>query len=249
MAQEMKPVHKNDPMPFSCGPDKVCFTECCRDLNQTLTPYDVLRLKYNLKCSSRDFLKTYTSRYVGPASGLPVVAFKPNAATGHACPFVTQDGCSVYPDRPSSCRMYPLARAISRSRKTGKIQEYYALIEEEHCKGFGQNTGQTVQQWLAGQAVDRHNLFNDKLIELISLKNRIIPGKLPDVQADLFYLALYDLDEFRGQLVEQDLPAGLTVSREVMDRLCTCDETLLDLGMKWVCNQLFGMNLDELKYG
>jgi uncharacterized protein len=126
-----------------------------------------------------------------------------NPATGHACPFVTKDGCSVYPDRPASCRMYPLARAISRSRETGLIQEYYALIEEDHCKGFVQNTGQTVRQWLAGQAVDRHNRYNDKLIELISLKNRIIPGKLPDVQADLFYLALYDLDEFRRQILSR----------------------------------------------
>jgi uncharacterized protein len=245
MSQDMKPVHKNDPMPFSCGPDTVCFTECCRDLNQTLTPYDVLRLKNHLNCGSHDFLQIYTSRYVGPASGLPVVAFKPNPAAGHACPFVTKDGCAVYPDRPASCRMYPLARAISRSRETGRIQEYYALIQEEHCKGFGQNTGQTVRHWLAGQSVERYNLFNDKLIELISLKNRIIPGKLPDTQADLFYLALYDLDEFRRQILEQDLLAGLTVSGEVSDRLRTCDETLLDLGMKWVRNQFFGIDLNE----
>ncbi len=249
MSQDMKQVHKNDPMPFSCGPEKVCFTECCRDLNQTLTPYDVLRLKNNLGCGSQEFLQAYTSRYVGPASGLPVVAFKPNPATGHACPFVTRDGCSVYPDRPASCRMYPLARAIARSRDSGKIQEYYALIQEEHCKGFGHNTGQTVRQWLAGQAVDRHNQYNDKLIELISLKNRIIPGKLPNVQADLFYLALYNLDEFRRQVVEKNLLARLAVPGAVMDRLCTCDETLLDLGMKWVRNQLFGIDLDGRETG
>lgn len=245
MTQEMKPFFKNDPMLFSCGSGNLCFNDCCRDLNQVLTPYDVLRLKNNLSLRSQDFLRTYTVCRSGPASGLPVVAFKPNPATGHACPLVTDAGCSVYPDRPASCRLYPLARAVARSRKTGEIQEYYALIEEEHCKGLGLNTGQTVGQWLAGQAVDRHNHYNDKLMELISLKNSILPGRLPGAQADLFYLALYDLDEFRHRIFGQDLLAGLTVPRPIMEKISTCDETLLDLGMKWVRYQLFGKEMAD----
>jgi hypothetical protein len=67
MTQDMTPVSLNDPMTFVCGPDKECFNDCCRDLNQVLTPYDVLRLKNHLHLPSGAFLQTYTIRRTGPA--------------------------------------------------------------------------------------------------------------------------------------------------------------------------------------
>jgi Fe-S-cluster containining protein len=244
MTEEMIPVHEQDAMPFACCSENPCFNECCRDLNQALTPYDILRLKRNLGISSQSFLKRYTALHYGPNSGLPVVEFKSNPATGHACPFVTSKGCSVYVDRPGSCRLYPLARAIARDRQTGEIHEYFALIEEPHCKGFGKKTNLTVREWMDGQAVARHNLHNDKLMELISLKNRILPGKLDGAQADQFYLALYDLDEFRAQIFEQDLVKDFTLPPAFLQRLATDDEALMDFGIVWVKNMLFGIELD-----
>ncbi|MEZ4604032.1 MAG: YkgJ family cysteine cluster protein [Desulfobacterales bacterium] len=38
------------------------------------------------------------------------------------CPFVTADGCRVYQNRPSSCRMYPLIRVVRRARADGGKQ-------------------------------------------------------------------------------------------------------------------------------
>jgi hypothetical protein len=246
MTEEMIPVQLSDPMEFDCNDRNECFNECCRDLNQALTPYDVLRLKQNLGISSQKFLKDYTSLHYGPGSGLPVVEFKPNPATGHECPFVTAKGCSVYADRPGSCRMYPLARAISRSRQTGEVMEYFALIEEPHCKGFGRKTGRTVKDWLRGQDVDIHNHHNDKLMELISLKNRILPGKLEGAAADQFYLALYDLDAFREKIFNQGLLDEFNLPRDLLEAIKTDDVQLLDLGLQWVKTMLFGL---EMKYG
>lgn len=246
MSEEMIPILSEDVINFNCKSTNTCFNECCRDLSQALTPYDVLRMKNNLKISSQDFLKKYTSLHYGPESGLPIIEFKPNPATGHECPFVTPNGCSVYEDRPASCRMYPLARAIARSRETGEITEYFALIEEPHCKGFGKeikNTGMTVHQWLEGQNVKKHNLENDKLMELISLKNRILPGKLDGAQADKFYMALYDLDEFRSQIMNKGLLDEFEIPEKLLDFLNN-DETLLDFGLEWVKNQLFGIEMD-----
>lgn len=244
MTQDMIPVLLTDPMPFACGPDRACFNDCCRDLNQVLTPYDVLRLKTHLDMPSQVFLQTYTIRRAGPESGFPVVTFSFDPSREYACPFVTEAGCSVYPDRPASCRLYPLARAISRSRKTGEIQEYYALIEESHCKGFDDHHTRTVGQWLTGQDVERHNRNNDKLMELIHLKNRIMPGPLSSDQSDLFYLALYDLDEFRHRIFSRDLLGTAAVAPRVMARIGTSDEALLDLGLKWVRYQWFGMDIN-----
>jgi Fe-S-cluster containining protein len=244
MTEEMIPVSPNDLMQFDCSSNNICFNECCRDLNQALTPYDILRMKNNLDISSSKFLKTYTSMHYGPESGLPVVEFKPNPGTGHACPFVKPEGCSVYEDRPASCRMYPLARAIARSRETGVVMEYFALIEEPHCKGFGKKTDKTVRQWLGGQDVDKHNQQNDKLMELISLKNRILPGKLEGFMADKFYLALYDLDEFRTQIFEKNLLKKFTIQKSVLENIKIDDEALMDFGIEWVKYELFGIELE-----
>ncbi|NOX35592.1 MAG: YkgJ family cysteine cluster protein [Deltaproteobacteria bacterium] len=243
MTEDMKPVALDNLMNFNCSSKNECFNECCRDLNQALTPYDILRLKNNLGLSSSDFLKTYTSLHYGPESGLPVIEFKPNPGTGHECPFVTEKGCRVYEDRPGSCRMYPLARAIARSRQTGEITQYFALIEEPHCRGFDKNAGQTVKEWLKGQDVDEYNEQNDKLMELISLKNQVLPGKLEGAGSDKFYLALYDIDEFRKQIIEDSLLKEFNVPGDILKKIEKDDEALLDIGIKWVKYMLFGIKI------
>ena len=147
----------------------------------------------------------------------------------------------MYEDRPGSCRLYPLARAISRSRTTNQITQYFALIEEPHCQGFGRQTSTiTVAQWLEGQDVALHNLHNDKLMELISLKNQILPGPLEGALADQFYLALYDLDEFRDRIFNHGLVKELGLLEAVLSAVQTDDEALLDLGIAWVRYRLFG---------
>ncbi len=243
MPEDMLPVTIKTPMEFSCSPENECFNDCCRDLHQTLTPYDILRLRKNLGMTSQAFIKKYTSLHLGPESGLPVLGFKPNPETGHACPFVTPKGCSVYNDRPASCRMYPLARAVARSRETGKNSEFYALIEEPHCKGFGKRICGTVGEWLDGQDVKSHNEQNDKLMSLISLKNRILPGKLEGAQADIFYLGLYDLDEFRLQISNKKILENTKVPNAVLEKILTDDDALLDFGISWVSFALFGVQL------
>ena len=243
MSDEMIPIGIDDPLDFKCASDVPCFNECCRDLNQFLTPYDVLRLKNALNLMSDQFLRKYTSRHNGPESGLPVITFKSNPDSGHECPFVTKAGCSVYADRPASCRMYPLARAITRSRETGEIKEHFALIEEPHCQGFGRRSGQTVREWLSGQDVTRHNEKNDQLMEIISLKKQIIPGKLDGVDGNRFYLACYDLDTFRSEIFEKGLLDEFTLPSHLLERIKTDDEALLQLGMAWIKNILFGVEM------
>ncbi|MFH1155433.1 MAG: YkgJ family cysteine cluster protein [Pseudomonadota bacterium] len=243
MNDEMVPVSQNEMFCFCCAPENGCFNECCRDISQCLMPYDILRLKTRLGMTSHQFLKTYTSLHHGPESGLPMVEFKPDPATGHVCPFAGERGCAVYEDRPASCRLYPLARAVSRSRETGRVTEYYAVVREPHCKGFDVHQGPAVKDWIAAQDVGMYNAMNDKLMELVSLKNRIMPGKLQGAQADRFYLACYDLDTFRDEIFRNGLLDGVQVPPEILERVKTDDVALLDLGIAWIKDQLFGVGM------
>lgn len=235
----------NDTFTFSCSPEVPCFNECCRDLNQFLTPYDVLRLKKNLGLKSTEFLKKYTISHLGPESGLPVVTFRSEAESDHECPFVTPEGCSVYTDRPSSCRAYPIARAIQRSRETGEVTEYFMLINEPHCKGHGAGTEQTVKKFVESQELPIYNDMNDRLLEIISLKNQIMPGPLDKVSSELFYLTCYDLDRFRTQITEENLPGNLSLKEKLLNELQQDDTALLRFGYRWIKHKLFGTGIDK----
>ncbi|MGM0453603.1 MAG: YkgJ family cysteine cluster protein [Thermodesulfobacteriota bacterium] len=217
---------------FACGPGVDCFNACCRDLNQFLTPYDVLRLKNHLAMTSGDFLAAYAGTHDGPQSGLPVVTLRPQPGPELKCPFVTADGCRVYADRPASCRMYPVARMARRNRHTGQVTAEYMLIREAHCRGFDRGAPMTVGQWMADQGVLPYNESNDAMIALIGIKQQHHPDRLPRGPLDEIFMALYDLDRFRLRLGNGDLP-------KMPDGLCpedaqtVTDERLLQTAMAY----------------
>ena len=240
MEPEMTPLLPGESFCFACSPDVPCFNECCRDLNQFLTPYDILRLKNSLGLSSGEFLQQYTVSYIGPETGLPVVSLKQDQTDNLKCPFVRPTGCSVYANRPSSCRMYPVARALSRSRETGVTTEHFALIKEPHCRGFVDAEKKTTERWLEEQGLKEYNEMNDRLMTLISLKNRLLPGPLEPRLVEQFHLALYDLDSFRLAIIEQNLLGGLNVNEKILEKIRSDDVELLKLGIKWIRFKLFG---------
>jgi len=239
MAPQITPLSTDEPFTFRCSPTVPCFNACCRDLNQALAPYDILRLKNNLGLPSSRFLEIYTSQHIGPESGLPVITLKPGSKTDRLCPFVTPKGCRVYSDRPASCRLYPMARGTSRDRQTGDIQVHFALIREPHCLGFRQKERQTARSWIQSQDLDLYNEFNDLFLELISLKNRLIAGPLDLVARQLFHRALYDLDAFRDQIFRLGLPEEGTIDAAERETLKTDDVALLRLAHTYVRKALF----------
>jgi len=263
----------DDTFQFSCHPGIECFNRCCSDLNQFLTPYDILRLKKSLKLSSGEFLRRYTTHHIGPRSGLPVVTLGParqcrvrrhysspasEALAGGmlehenlSCPFVGKAGCLVYPDRPGSCRIYPLARIIQRRPNQSTCEEFYILIKEPHCLGFEEPKEWTVREWRQGQTVDLYDEMNDLLMDIISLKNRSHGRKLTHKENELFYLACYDLDRFRDFTLEnrlwEDHPVenkGMKAMEEndvaLMKAMEEDDVALMRFGIEWIKGRLFG---------
>ena len=238
MDERIIPIGIDEVFSFSCGRSVPCFNECCRDLNQFLTPYDILRLKNCLGMTSTDFLNTYTMQHTGPETGLPVITLKPADQTKLVCPFVTKDGCRVYADRPGSCRIYPLARMISRSRETGEITEHWALMREPHCKGFLGDRKITVRDWIASQGLVKYNEVNDLLMEIISLKNQRKPGPLDIKARHLFHLVCYDLDNLKAHVFEKGFFDELNLTPEQLESLRD-EETLLRFGLNWLRDHLF----------
>ena len=212
-SENIEPLDALHPFCFACHSGVPCFNECCRDLNQFLTPYDVVRLKAHFKLSSAEFLAAYTTRHIGPQTGLPVVTITPADRFTRMCPFVTAAGCRVYQNRPSSCRMYPLIRVVRRARADGGKTIQYALLHEPHCKGFDQPRQLTAEEWMDSQGLGLYNQYNDLMMDIISLKNQYMPSPLTGSAQKLFYTLLYDIDALKDdssppELAGVDIPAA-----------------------------------------
>jgi Fe-S-cluster containining protein len=242
MSDNMTPVSAETPFGFLCDKCVSCFNECCRDLNQFLTPYDILRIKTGLNISSSEFLAQYCKQHTGPESGFPIITLKPIDAVDLKCPFVTPTGCRIYDNRPSSCRMYPLARPISRNRESGKITEQYMLMKEPHCRGFEQDNHQTFNQWIFEQGLQIFNELNDMLMDVISIKNQCAPGPMDLATGRLFYLACYDLDNFRPHLFIKGVLNNLKIDPDMLEMAKSDDEALLKIGMDVIKQTLLQRN-------
>jgi Fe-S-cluster containining protein len=238
---ELLPLTLDDAFQFACHSRVPCFNQCCRDLNQALMPYDVLRLKTNLNMPAADFLSRYAEIRIGPATGLPVASLRFSTGKKRQCPFAADRGCRVYSDRPASCRTYPLVRLLRRSRTNGRRIEQFALLKEPHCRGFEQKQTQTVRQWIVSQELEAYYEANDLLMDLIALKNQRRPGPLPQELSELVQTALYDLERLKAlatsdRLDKMDGP-GLKPVAALQD-----DLAWLKWSMAWIKVVLFGGN-------
>ena len=89
---------------FGCHAGVSCFNVCCRQLEMILYPYDIIRLKKRLGISSDEFLRQYTQLGQGAHPFFPAVMMRMADNPEQTCPFLGDEGCTVYEDRPTSCR-------------------------------------------------------------------------------------------------------------------------------------------------
>jgi hypothetical protein len=128
----------------------------------------------------------------------------------------------------------------SRSRETGKITEQYFLLKEPHCLGFKNGRIWTAREWIEDQEILVYNQMNDLMMEIISLKNRLIPGPLDIKSRLMFHMACYDLDNFRSHIFDRRIIDDAKIDSDTLDAVKNDDVELLKLGFEWIKHTLFG---------
>ncbi|MUM77498.1 YkgJ family cysteine cluster protein [Pseudodesulfovibrio sp. F-1] len=222
---------------FRCHPDIACFNACCSDLNLVLTPYDILRLRRSLGLGSVDFLRAHTTMHRVPDTGFPEFRLRMIDNQARSCPFVRDAGCSVYPDRPGACRMYPLGRA-TRPDGQGGVREHFFIVREDHCLGFAEPHEWTGDSWKQDQGFLAYTASNDRFMHLLA-RIRQTGSPVPEKMGHMATLALYKLDEFQRFIVQTRLFDRLEMDAERREAVLKDEAAALEFALDWLELMLF----------
>jgi uncharacterized protein len=221
---------------FDCHPGVDCYTLCCRNVDMILYPYDIIRLKKALSLDSGVFLRSHVTVEKGENIFFPTVKLKLLTDESKACPFLASNGCSVYFDRPTACRTYPVERAVDRSREKGAPDEYYFMTNHSYCLGHKERKPFNTKSWIRNQRLFEHNMMNDLWTEIDTLfacnpwKGEGIAGE----KQQLAFLVCYNIDGFRRLVDEQKLLSHFRLEKEVFRRIGIDDCELLKFGFQWL---------------
>jgi len=230
---------------FQCHQSLECFTRCCRDITIFLTPYDILRMKNRLDISSENFLAAYTATMIGSA-GLPVVILKMQGDAEKSCPFVTAQGCTIYPDRPWACRIYPLQPESTKiTQKTGK--EYYSIMEVPFCLGLKSDRVSTLAGWIEKQGIPIYREM-EAVFKKITMNEFLSNKEITNNELQqMYYMACYDLDRFRRFVMESTFLKRFEVEPDVVEKIKHNDVELYHFAMRWLEYGLLGQGVLKIK--
>lgn len=222
---------------FRCHKDIKCFTQCCSNIDIMLTPYDVLRLKNRLGLTSEEFIIKHTVKRVDDNSSHPYAYLRMSDSEDRLCPFLNvPNGCTVYEDRPVTCRYYPVGQATLKKRMEEVIEheEFYFFVREEHCLGYNEPTEWTIASWREDQGSAHYDEMNRGWKELLMRRN--LPGKsgLDPKKQDQFFMASYDLDRFRRFVFESKFLEIFDIPAEEVERIGKDETELMKFAFKYI---------------
>ena len=233
---------------FRCRKGIACWNACCSNIDISLTPYDILRLKQRLGITSNDFLLHYTLPYEMEQNGIAGVKLRP-VENGTACQFMTPDGCSVYNDRPAACRYYPVALLSMRKQDEFTDTVSYALVKEEHCLGHNEPRKITIDAYRHEQGLEEYDELARGWRQLILKKKSSGPsvGKPSKRSLQLYFMVCYDLDTFRSFMTSAGFTELYDLPAEEAHNMLADDTALMLFGFRFLRQVLFGENSIALK--
>ncbi|MDF1613437.1 YkgJ family cysteine cluster protein [Desulfurivibrio dismutans] len=236
---------------FSCHPGVACFTACCGNINIVLTPYDILRIRRALNLPAAEFLLRFTTPVYLEKTDLPGVRI--NLDEDGRCPFVTEQGCTIYEHRPTTCRYYPVGMSYFRESPESKeesapAEEFYFLVKEDHCKGHEEEKVQTIREWRGDQGIDESDVMNKEWMELVMRRKSFgLQATLSEPAKRIFFMASTDLDKFRELVLSDSFLSSYELDEETQKKLREDDVELMLFSFRFLAATIFGIRDSGLK--
>jgi Fe-S-cluster containining protein len=236
-------LEKSDSFKFRCYPGIACFNRCCRNINLFLYPYDVIRLKNQLHMTSDQFLDKYVDIVLRPTNFFPEVLLKMSDNTEKTCPFLDTPGCGVYPDRPDTCRTFPVEQGIFYDAEHDKTAPVYFFKPPDFCLGQHEGTEWTTQTWSKDQDAVIYNKMTARWSELKRLFQKDPWGSQgPEgPKAKMAFMATYNIDQFRDFLFKSSFLKRYKVTSKILKQIRSDDVELMKFGFEWVKFYIWGI--------
>jgi len=226
---------------FRCHPGVSCFTSCCGNINIILTPYDILCLRKRIGIDSDEFLLRYTKPVYLEKTDMPGVQI--HLTADGRCPFVTEDGCLVYSDRPSACRYYPIGMANFHegAQENQSSEKFFFKVKETYCKGHEEDKTWTVREWRADQGVDLRDDMNRGWMELVMRRKSFgQQATLSEPAKKMFFMASTNLEKFRDFIFQSSFLTIYDIDQATLTAIKEDDVALILFSYRYLASSLFG---------
>jgi Fe-S-cluster containining protein len=235
-------IEAGDTFSFRCYPGIGCYNRCCRNLNLFLYPYDVLRLKTALDVSSDEFLDRYVDVVLRSDNFFPEVLLRMAEDREKTCPFLEEAGCAVYPDRPDTCRTFPVEQGVLYDAAGKKETTVHFFRPPHFCLGQHEERQWTVATWARDQDAENYHKMT---VRWAQLKRRFQAdpwgAEGPEgPRAKMAFMATYNIDRFREFVFHSSFLKRYKVKTALLKKIKTDDEQLLNFGFDWVKLFLWG---------
>jgi hypothetical protein len=159
------------------------------------------------------------------------------------CPFLVESGCSVYPDRPDTCRTFPVEQGVFYDAKHHKTKFIHFFRPPEFCLGQHEKNTWTIRTW----SKDQDTVVYNKMTLLWSEVKRLFQtdpwgSQGPEgPRAKMAFMATYNIDRFRDFLFNSTFLERYMVTSSLLKRIRTDDVELMEFGFDWVKFYIWGI--------
>jgi uncharacterized protein len=220
---------------FHCHPAVSCFLACCQNVDMLLFPFDIILLKNQLNLHSAEFLRKFARLCEGSHPFFPGLKLNMREEKG-PCPFLGEEGCTVYKNRPSACRTYPLERGVEYPGNGRALKIHYFMTHHPYCKGHFEPRTYSISQWERDQMLHECNQYNDLWAEIdafFATNPWAGEGKAGPYQ-QLAFMVCYNIDEFRSYALKQNLLNDFKLRKDEKRHILKDDSALLRFGFDWL---------------
>jgi Fe-S-cluster containining protein len=238
-----------DTFAFRCHPQVACFNRCCRNLNLFLYPYDVIRLKNRLNLSSDQFLDKYVDIVLRDSNYFPEILLSMSDNPERTCPFLSDAGCTVYPDRPDTCRTFPVEQGVYYDAASKATKLIHFFRPPDFCQGQNEQKKWTTQSWARDQEAVVYNQMTLLWSEIKRLfRDNPWGHEGPEgPKAKMAFMATYNVDQFRDFLFNSTFLKRYKLKSAIRKKIRNDDVALMKFGFEWVKFFVWGIKTKYFK--
>lgn len=244
-----KRIRDKDTFLFSCHPGLVCFNKCCRNLNLFLYPYDIIRLKNRLGLSSVDFLDRYTDMVMREGNFFPDVLLRMAENEERTCPFLTQSGCSVYEDRPDTCRSFPVEHGIIFNASANNAEAVHFFRPPDFCQGQYEKKTFTLKEWAMNQNAIQYNRMTALWADLkVLFRNDPWAAEgFEGARGKMAFMSTHNVDRFRDFIFNSSFLTRYKIKSALLKKIKKDDTELMMFGFLWVKYYIWGIQTQTIR--